>query len=247
MDEISNINEERDRVQKKLIDDNPSNQFHRGHVEYKLPVLIITKILEYSWRISTSNHINTALAYEEALQLTLINKQFFGIVRKMFNNVALLVKSSRMAVLHNRLNSVWCPIKHIVKLHVGAPILEKLTNQQQSVHLTHMLSTVEKLYIHYETHVGSLTVTSLKNFGTIATRLRSITLFSVTIEPAHLDAICLMKSLRNINISIPFLPTADFLTTLCNNLPLLESIKLINFDVASIPKSCRSTIRKLSV
>ncbi|EFA84343.1 hypothetical protein PPL_03421 [Heterostelium album PN500] len=247
IDDIIIIKEERDCLQKKLVDDNPSNQFHRGHVEYKLPVLILTKIFELTWMISTYDRRTLLITYRQALQLTLINKQLFGIVSEMFNKVQLRVieKSKQIEDLYNRLTNVWCPIKHIVKLDIGIPIFEAFI-KQPSVHLTHILSTVEKLHIHHETNCGRLKVTSIKTFGTIATNLRSLYLHSVTMIPAHLNAICSIKSLRKIDISSTFNRPRDILTILCNGLPLLESIKSSYLKVTDIPIASRSRIRKLS-
>ncbi|EFA84348.1 hypothetical protein PPL_03426 [Heterostelium album PN500] len=174
IDDIIKIKEDRGCLQKKLVDDNP---FHRS-----LPVLIITKILEYCWRISTSDRVTPLIAYEEALKLTLINKRFYGIVSRMFNNVKLssTVTTSRMGELHKRLSSVWCPIKHIVKLQVEIPIFEQLM-KQPSVHLTHMLSTVEKLFIYQDYKWGHITETSIKTFVTIATNLHSLSLYCTSV------------------------------------------------------------------
>ncbi|EFA84330.1 hypothetical protein PPL_03408 [Heterostelium album PN500] len=223
------------------------NQCHRGHVEYKLPVMIITKILELTWMISTYDQEFPLLSYKKALKLTLINKRFFGIVSKRFNNIKLLshANSSMMDELHDRLTNVWCPIKHIFKLQVGIPVFEELM-KQPSPHLTHMLSTVEKLHIHRETNCGPLTENSIKTFGTIDTNLHSLIINSILLDFAHLDAICSIKSLRKIDISTTFMRISDILAVLCNNLPLLESIKLICFSITAIPIASRSRIRKLS-
>ncbi|EFA84346.1 hypothetical protein PPL_03424 [Heterostelium album PN500] len=212
------------------------NQFHRGHVEYKLPVLIITKILELTWMISTYDQEFPLLSYKKALKLRLINKRFFGIVSKMFNNLKLLshANSSMMDELRDRLNSIFCPIKHIVKLLVGIPVFELLM-KQPSPHLTHLLSTVEKLHIHRETNCGPLTENSIKTFGTIATNLHSLIIGSIILNSAHLDAICSIKSLRKIEISTTFIRTPVILAMLCNKLPLLESIKMLYFSITAIP------------
>ncbi|EFA84333.1 hypothetical protein PPL_03411 [Heterostelium album PN500] len=253
IDDIINIKGERDRLQKKLVDDNPSNQFHRGHVEYKLPILIITKILELTWMQATSDRITLISSYRQALQLTLINKQFFGIVSLMFNNVRLRSKEKSRSSpsligkdLKDRLTSVWCPIKHIVKLKVGILIFEQLM-KQNSAHLTHILSTVEKLNVVRETKIENIKENCLKTFVKIATNLRSLCLYRVKVEPSHLIVICSIKSLRKIDISHTFSDIPDFLTTLCNGLPFLESIKSGYFHVTDIPKSCRSRIKKIGV
>ncbi|EFA84329.1 hypothetical protein PPL_03407 [Heterostelium album PN500] len=241
---IINVKEERDRLQKKLVDDNPSNQFHRGHVEYKLPVLIITKILELTWRISTNNNHTPLLPYREALQLTLINKQFYGIISQMFNNVKICLVSSRIEEAQDRLSSVWCPIKHIVKLVVEIPIFERLM-KQPSAHLTHNLSAVEKVEIYRETDSKLLSATSIKTFGTIATNLISLSFIRVTMVHSHVNAICSIKSLRKIAIWYSKTPYAA-LIELCKGLPLLESIKKSNLNVTHIPKLCRSRMKLLS-
>ncbi|EFA84241.1 hypothetical protein PPL_03318 [Heterostelium album PN500] len=225
IDHIINFKEEKDRLQKKLIDDNPSNQFHRGHVEYKLPVMIITKILQLSWNISTSDRYSPLFSYREALKLTSINK------------------SSEMVDHIDRLTSVWCPIKHIVKLMINTHMFEHLM-KQQSAHLTHILSTVEKLHIHHEKGSGRLSMTSIQFLG-ITAKPRSLHLRYINLEYKEMNAICSIKSLRKLEIWHKK-DCSDYFAVLCKGLPLLESLKSHTFNISCIPKSSRSAIKKLS-
>ncbi|EFA84234.1 hypothetical protein PPL_03311 [Heterostelium album PN500] len=177
---------------------------------------------------------------------TNINQQLFGVVSLMFNNVKLraLSKDPQIGYHLDRLTSVWCPIKHIVKLTVNMPIFEYLM-KQQSAHLAHILSTVENLNILHDTNYKRLQLTSIKNFGIIA-KPRSLCLKYLTLDSKQLNAICSIKSLQKIEIWNLFERTCDYFTVLCNGLPLLESLRSNSFDVSRIPKSSRSTIKKLS-
>ncbi|EFA84242.1 hypothetical protein PPL_03319 [Heterostelium album PN500] len=256
IDHIINFKEEKDRLQKKLIDDNPSNQFHRGHVEYKLPVMIITKILRYCWDLSTWYRHSPLYSYREALKLTLINKQFFGVVSLMYTKVNLrslsrhsffnviTFRSSPVAEQVDRLTSVWCPVKHIVKLMINTYMFEQLM-KQKSAHLIHVLSTIEKLHIYHENNCRRLSAISIKALGIIA-KPRSLYLRSILMDTKQMDAICLIKSLRKIDIYQRHNDHSDYFTVLCKGLPLLESLKTNTLDISCIPKSSQSAIKKLS-
>ncbi|EFA84332.1 hypothetical protein PPL_03410 [Heterostelium album PN500] len=50
-----------------------------------------------------------------------------------------------IVIKHSLQCSVWFPIKHIVKPQITIPVFEQLMKQPS--HLTHILSTVEKLHI----------------------------------------------------------------------------------------------------
>ncbi|EFA84349.1 hypothetical protein PPL_03427 [Heterostelium album PN500] len=226
IDDIINAKEERDHLQKKLIDDNPSNQFHRGHVQYKLPV-----------SITTDTNQQTILWYRQSdvRQCTSLK---FRVVEKY--TIPYIGKE-----VQDRLNSTWCPIKHIVKLQIGVPILEHFI-KQNSAHLNHILSTVEKLHIGYESKFKHIKETCIKTLVTITPNLRSLIFRGVTLESAHLTAICSIKSLRKVEISHTLNILPGFLTVLCSGLPLLEIIKSTDFKISDVPKPYRSKIKKLA-
>ncbi|EFA78665.1 oxalate/formate antiporter [Heterostelium album PN500] len=247
------IKEAQYQLQKKLVDDNPTIKFHRGHVEYKLPVMIITKILRYCWQLSTNRH-SPLFSYREALKLTQIDKQFFGIVGQMFNSVKLRIQAPKSEFRNAtereaqivRLTNAWCPIKHIVKIQCSTITFGYLM-EVQSAHLQHILSTVEKISLYKESNLRVLKAKSISDIKFLA-NLQSLKLEynHLSLDPSELQVICAISSLKKINIINVFGYPDDTIYSLCSSLPLLESIKVKNLDIDTIPHASHSRIKKLS-
>ncbi|EFA85184.1 hypothetical protein PPL_02184 [Heterostelium album PN500] len=266
-------------LQKILHDNNPSLQFHRGYVEYNLPALIIIKILQYYWKLST-NHTSPLYSYRDALVLTLINKQFFCVVNEMFISTKLIQKyidideieeaGDRHPYWHDvfyydyngrrryqskynpeyeystdrvsiefgyaHLLKPWCPFKNIVKLKVSTTVMESLMRSTSSIHLQHVLSTVEKLNIVSD-QKGSITIQSVKSIGITMYNLRYLKL-PFAFSRSHFKVMDVFKSLKKIDFGC-------FHPDLYTIIPSIEQVYSIKLDIVAIPLSNRNIVTNL--
>ncbi|EFA77962.1 hypothetical protein PPL_08607 [Heterostelium album PN500] len=212
-------------LQQSLVE-NPANNYHRGHVE-------------------------------NAIALTRVNKLFFGIVSQMFSNVVLLqtvLESKRFRYYRrwctsktlvdpniDRLINDWCPIKYIVKLQVNQTMFELLM-KLDSVHMSHIFSTVEKFQIDWNGVTSQkVSVTSFKKMAFTLSSLRYFISKDIHIFP-HLKTIGTIKSLKKIKIIGSQYSVIDLL----KNIPNLEEITLFPLKCWEIPALYRDRIRELA-
>ncbi|EFA86395.1 hypothetical protein PPL_00187 [Heterostelium album PN500] len=251
------------RLQKTLFDDNPAIRFHRGHVDYRLPFLIISKIFQYYWMLCT-NHTSPFFSYRDALTITLVNKQLYGIVTTLFNSIFIKKKNISKAIQlnifrdppiidneMNRLTRTWCPIKHIIKLHIDYKLLESLVNSTDILH-TNLLISVEKLHITLDKATiiyncdRNINYMIFKKVANIMTNLKTLVCDSIRIRQSHINAIATIKSLKKLDLTDTLRHRLGNIEVLAlMKFPLMDQFKLPRFDPVNIPVSFRDGVKSL--
>ncbi|EFA86396.1 hypothetical protein PPL_00188 [Heterostelium album PN500] len=242
------------RLQNTLFDDNPAIRFHRGHVDYRLPFLIISKIFQYYWMLCT-NHTSPFFSYRDALTITLVNKQLYGIVTTLFNSVFIKQMNINSGYLNLeplinnellRLTRTWCPIKQITKLHIHNTMFEQFVNSTDIL-LNNLLTTIEKLHIYVnKSSYRDINYLTFKSVASKMPNLRTLVCNNVNIRYSLINAIATIKSLRKLDLTHTYKVRLGSLEELVlTKMPLLDQIKLPICDPVNIPNSFRDSVISL--
>ncbi|EFA84993.1 hypothetical protein PPL_01987 [Heterostelium album PN500] len=91
IDSILEYQEHINDIKSKLITNNPIEQYHRGTVEYRLPTLIIYRIIRDLWYedIHFCQNIDLRSNYRWLLSIALVSKEFFKLISSLFNRFAI--------------------------------------------------------------------------------------------------------------------------------------------------------------
>eukprot|EP01133_Synstelium_polycarpum_P012775 gene12775-14988_t len=136
--------------------------YHRGVVEYALPVIIIKKIMSLAWHASLAEGVSSSRArkkpkrYSWPLTLDLVSKEMFDYVSKhlfvditfetvMHHNMVSVVRRFFKGLYLERLVNPYCPLKSISRLmltYLAPPLFPKST---PSFHIDALFANVTRL------------------------------------------------------------------------------------------------------
>ncbi|EFA84893.1 hypothetical protein PPL_01886 [Heterostelium album PN500] len=83
-------------LKSKLVTDNSIEKFHRGTVEYRLPTLIIYRIIRDLWHDDITFNLNTNQLrsnYRWLLSISRVSKELFKLISSLFSRVNLFDES----------------------------------------------------------------------------------------------------------------------------------------------------------
>ncbi|EFA84994.1 hypothetical protein PPL_01988 [Heterostelium album PN500] len=92
IDSILKYQEHINDIKSKLVTDNPIEQYHRGTVEYRLPTLIIYRIIRDLWHEDTRYWLNVDQLhrnYRWLLSIASVSKEYFKLISSLFNRFAI--------------------------------------------------------------------------------------------------------------------------------------------------------------
>ncbi|EFA74812.1 hypothetical protein PPL_11845 [Heterostelium album PN500] len=172
------------------------NQFERGTVDYYLPVIAIKEIFRICWALclQSSDH---KLRFKQALQLTLVNKQFHGIVCRWFTHIKQIDKQSLESAIDNPMN----PIKSVESIVFFDGALTQFS-KEMTPKQSKICSSIKKLVAHASCETNPPPIKrAFKNTLTMMNGLQSIHLHYMKLTSAELLPLATMKTLEKIEIT----------------------------------------------
>ncbi|EFA84924.1 hypothetical protein PPL_01917 [Heterostelium album PN500] len=175
VDAIIKHQEHRDELKSKLVTDNSIEQYHRGTVEYRLPTLIIYRIIRDLWHDDINLNLNTlhlCRNYRWLLSIGLVSKELFKLISSLFTRFELIstyqiYESHRMPdVLAKEIKSHYLNplsvVKNISHLTLSMEIFKEINNKSKStsIELGVIFNNVRKL--NYSSDLISSSLRKLK-------------------------------------------------------------------------------------
>ncbi|EFA79817.1 hypothetical protein PPL_06636 [Heterostelium album PN500] len=229
IDAIIKRQEHRDDLKSKLVTDNSIEKYHRGTVEYRLPTLIIYRIIRDLWHDDIDVILNTnqlCSNYRWLLSIGLVSKELYKLISSMFTRFNLFstkIYKQRVPLLspHKTLaqqlkNSVINPLsvlKNINHLTLSMDIFRQLTDKTTTtctpIELGLIFNSVTKLKL---THARDMPfqMHHCKSIIQYMPNLDSLTFFKI-----RLEAIRIYQKLQQ----IPRLTSLDISTVQLNKMP----------------------------
>ncbi|GAM18639.1 hypothetical protein SAMD00019534_018140, partial [Acytostelium subglobosum LB1] len=164
--------------------------YHRGTINYTLPVLLINKILSlviHSFKVNQSLY-GPVETTRHILNLALISKEFFHFISAHFQSINLCSMNKSFSNFHVHQSNQYCLVKMITRLEINSIGLDALVSGL--LDYDHMgrsfLATIEHLTLRHDLKVGQSDVNIV-----VATQqmksLRSLKFYDMTYGRVRCD------------------------------------------------------------
>ncbi|EFA80807.1 hypothetical protein PPL_06395 [Heterostelium album PN500] len=233
-------------LKSKLVTDNSIEKYHRGTVEYRLPKLIISRIIRDLWHDDIDVILNTnqlCSNYRWLLSIGLVSKELYKLISSLFTRfnvfstkttIHIQLAASPYETLAQQLkNSVINPfsvLKNIKHLTMSMAIFRQLTDK------TTTTCTTEEIELIFKS-VTNLKLTHARDMPFQMQHCKSIkkympNLDSLTFYQIKLDAIRIYEMLQQ----IPQLTSLDISTVQLNKMPTVSHIFSSSIRKLKLPK-----------
>ncbi|EFA84996.1 hypothetical protein PPL_01990 [Heterostelium album PN500] len=140
IDSILKYQEHINDIKSKLVTNNPIEQYHRGTVEYRLPTLIINRIIRDLWHEDIDLCLNTdnlRRNYRWLLSIALVSKEFFKLISSLFSSFKTkpnnrIENADTFYLAHHLRSSVLSPhsvLKNIGDLTISIQVFSAITKK----------------------------------------------------------------------------------------------------------------------
>eukprot|EP01133_Synstelium_polycarpum_P002615 gene2615-3006_t len=235
------------------VPDDSVDEYHRGHIEYKLPPTIIARIFRTCWKIPSIG-LDDVLVHKWRLSLGLVSKEFFKALARQFDSLSFVharryypyqgkaAQLSAVSTLSHHLANPLCMIQTIRVLEISHLDLRDIS-QAPASQRNMIYRTVQKLTIH-SIPFESGPIRGKKDIS-VFTALTSLTL-------CNLDEYTFLQSIpRTNNISKISLVSSKNkhhgygYSTISDSFPHL--VKLVSTHHISIAEKATSTLAKFGI
>ncbi|EFA84923.1 hypothetical protein PPL_01916 [Heterostelium album PN500] len=234
IDAIINHQEHLADLNSKLVTDNTIDKYHRGTVEYRLPTLIIYRIIRDLWHDDINFNLKTkdlCRKYRRLLSIALVSKELFKLISSLFTRFQLITGldsiydsnylTDILAVkIKNHYLHPLSIVKNIRHFTLSMEIFKEINNLSTSFELGVIFKDIRKLSLIC-VRIKDVQVQQIKSMIKYMSSLESLRMCGAVI-----DSIKIFQLLRQ----IPQLTSLDFLNT---------KIQKINFSSELISSSLK--------
>ncbi|EFA84999.1 hypothetical protein PPL_01993 [Heterostelium album PN500] len=194
IDSILEYQEHINDIKSTLVTDNSIEQYHRGTVEYRLPTLIIYRIIRDLWHEDIDfwldfDHLRNK--YRWLLSISLVSREFFKLISSLFSRIKYFHQKSKkqpISLLAQQFKkSVLNPhsvLKNISDLTLSSEIFNEIIKKSSSIELGLIFNNVRHLCLvanSGEFKFGTLTTQQYKSIVQYMPNIESLTLNQISI------------------------------------------------------------------